>query len=40
MQIYLAVISNFLAFVLFLFEKCSLLDPDPGGEMNADAALL
>ena len=35
MQIYfkilnkLSVISNFLAFFQFLFEKLSLLDPDP-----------
>ena len=43
MQIYfkfffykIAVISNFLAFFLFFFEKCSLLDPDQGGKMNAD----
>ena len=32
----LAVIINFLAFFLFLFEKFSLLDPDPGVKMNAD----
>ena len=33
----IAVISNFLAFFfLFLFEKLSLLDPGPGGKMNAD----
>ena len=34
----LEVISNFLASFLFLFEKFSLLDldPDPGGQMNAD----
>ena len=42
----IAVICNFLAFFLFLFEKFSLLDPDPqiewgstpdpGGKMNAD----
>ena len=34
----IAVISNFLAFFLFLFEKFSLLDPDPDPEskMNAD----
>ena len=32
----MAVISNFLAFFRFLFEKFSLLDPDPGGKMNAD----
>ena len=25
----IAVYNNFLAFFLFLFEKCSLLDPDP-----------
>ena len=32
----IAVIRNFLAVFLFLFEKFSLLDPDPGGKMNAD----
>ena len=32
----IAIISNFLAFFLFLFEKFSLMDPDPGGKMNAD----
>ena len=31
-----AVISNFLAFVQFLVDKFTLLDPDPGGKMNAD----
>ena len=31
-----AVISNFLAFFLFLVDKFTLLDPDPGGKMNAD----
>ena len=42
MQIYfknlnkLAVIANFLAFLLFLFDNFSLLDPDPGEKMNAD----
>ena len=43
-QIYLihlnktAIITNFLEVFLFLFEKLSLLepDPDPGGKMNAD----
>ena len=41
-QIYLkhlnkhAIITNFLAFFQFLFESFSLLDPDPGGKMNAD----
>ena len=34
----IAIISNFLAFFLFLFEKYSFLDPDPdpGVKMNAD----
>ena len=34
----LAVLSNFLAFGLFLFNKISLLDPDPHSlcKMNAD----
>ena len=32
----LAVITNFLAFFYVLFEKFSLLDPDPGGKGNAD----
>ena len=32
----IAFISNFLVFFLFLFEKISLLDPHPGGKMNAD----
>ena len=32
----LAVIKNFLAFFLFLFEQFPLLDPDLGGEMNVD----
>ena len=32
----IAVISNFLAFFLFVFEKFSLQDPDLGGKMNAD----
>ena len=32
----IAIITNFLAFLLFLFEKFSLLDPDPGGKINAD----
>ena len=34
----LAVISNFLAFFLFLVDKLTLLDPDPdaGEKMNAD----
>ena len=31
-----AVISNFLAFFQFLVDKFTLLDPDPGGKMNAD----
>ena len=33
-----AVISNFLAFLQFLVDKFTLLDPDPdpGGKMNAD----
>ena len=33
-----AIITNFLAVFLFLFEKFSLVepDPDPGGKMNAD----
>ena len=49
MQIYLeifyklavAVITNLIAFFLFLFENFSLLDPDPnpGGKMNADPDL-
>ena len=30
------VISNFFAFFLFLFEKFSFMDPDPGGKINAD----
>ena len=42
MQIYfeklnkLAIITNFLAFVYFLYEKFFFLDPDSGGKMNAD----
>ena len=34
----LAVFSNFLAFFLFIFDKFSLLDPDPDpeGKKNAD----
>ena len=28
----LAIITNLLAFFLFLFEQFSLLEPDPGGE--------
>ena len=31
-----AVISNFLAFFQFLVDKFILLDPDPGGKINAD----
>ena len=31
-----AVISNFLAFFQFFVDKFPLLDPDPGGKMNAD----
>ena len=32
----LAIVTTFLAFFLFLFENFSLLDPDPGGKINAD----
>ena len=34
----LAIMTNFLAFFLFLFDNFSLLDPDPdpGVKMNAD----
>ena len=31
-----AVITNFLAFFQLLVDKFTLLDPDPGGTMNAD----
>ena len=31
-----AVISNFLAFFQFLVDKFTLLDPVPGGKINAD----
>ena len=31
--------SNFLAFYQFLVDKFTLLDPDPGGKMNADPDL-
>ena len=32
----IAVITNFLAFFLFLFDNFILLDPDPGVKMIAD----
>ena len=32
----LVIITDFLAFFLFLFENFPLLDPDLGGKMNAN----
>ena len=32
----LQLLAIFLASLLFVFEKFSLLDPDLGGKMNAD----